>query len=37
MTLGGAIQVQIMTIIMCMISGAVATRKVQSTDPADIF
>ncbi|BAZ18168.1 DevC protein [Calothrix sp. NIES-4071] len=37
MTLARAIQVQIMTIIMCMISGAVATRKVQSADPADMF
>lgn len=37
MTLARAIQVQVMTIIMCMISGAVATRKVQSADPADMF
>jgi putative ABC transport system permease protein len=37
MTLARAIQVQIMTIIMCMISGAIATRKVQSADPADMF
>ncbi|BAY82149.1 DevC protein [Calothrix parasitica NIES-267] len=37
MTLARAMQVQIMTIIMCMISGAVATRKVQSADPADMF
>lgn len=37
MTVARAIQVQIMTIIMCMISGAVATRKVQSADPADMF
>lgn len=37
MTVARAIQVLIMTIIMCMISGAVATRKVQSADPADMF
>lgn len=37
MTLARAIQVQIMTIIMCMISGAIATRKVQAADPADMF
>ena len=32
-----AITVLIMTIIMCGISGAIATRKLQSADPADIF
>jgi putative ABC transport system permease protein len=37
MTIGRAIQVQILTVIMCMISGAIATRKVQSADPADMF
>jgi putative ABC transport system permease protein len=37
MTLARATQVMIMTVIMCMISGAVATRKVQSADPADMF
>ncbi|MBF2016776.1 MAG: FtsX-like permease family protein [Rivularia sp. T60_A2020_040] len=37
MTVARAIQVLMMTIIMCMISGAVATRKVQSADPADMF
>ncbi|MBD2775455.1 ABC transporter permease DevC [Iningainema tapete] len=37
MTLARALQVQILTIIMCMISGAIATRKVQSADPADMF
>jgi putative ABC transport system permease protein len=37
MTLARVIQVQVMTIIMCVISGAVATRKVQSADPADMF
>ena len=32
-----AVIVLIMTIIMCSISGAIATRKLQSADPADIF
>jgi putative ABC transport system permease protein len=37
MTLSRAIVVLIMTAIMCIISGAIATRKLQSADPADIF
>jgi putative ABC transport system permease protein len=37
MTVARALQVLIMTIIMCMISGAIATRKLQSADPADMF
>ena len=32
-----AVTVLIMTILMCGISGAIATRKLQSADPADIF
>ncbi|NJO95321.1 MAG: FtsX-like permease family protein [Hyellaceae cyanobacterium CSU_1_1] len=32
-----AVTVLIMTIIMCSISGAIATSKLQSADPADIF
>ncbi len=32
-----AATVLIMTIVMCSISGAIATRKLQSADPADIF
>ncbi|VEP13247.1 DevC protein [Hyella patelloides LEGE 07179] len=32
-----AVTVLILTIVMCGISGAVATRKLQSADPADIF
>lgn len=32
-----AIQVLIMTIVMCAISGAIAMRKLQAADPADIF
>ncbi|NMF62390.1 ABC transporter permease DevC [Brasilonema octagenarum] len=37
MTIARALQVLMLTIIMCMISGAIATRKVQSADPADMF
>ncbi len=37
MPLARAVSVLIMTIIMCGISGAIATRKLQSADPADIF
>jgi putative ABC transport system permease protein len=32
-----ALLVLILTIIMCAISGAIATRKLQSADPADMF
>jgi putative ABC transport system permease protein len=32
-----ALQVLLLTIIMCVISGAIATRKLQATDPADMF
>lgn len=37
MTLARAVQVLILTIVMCAISGVIATRKVQSADPADMF
>jgi putative ABC transport system permease protein len=37
MTVERAIQVLILTIVMCMISGAIAMRKLQAADPADIF
>lgn len=37
MTLERAINVFIMTVVMCSISGAVAMRKLRSADPADIF
>jgi len=37
MTLIRALQVLILTLIMCLISGAIATKKLQSADPADIF
>ncbi|MBW4616449.1 MAG: ABC transporter permease DevC [Desmonostoc vinosum HA7617-LM4] len=37
MTVSRAVTVLILTIIMCLISGAIATRKLQSADPADMF
>ncbi|MFQ4143206.1 ABC transporter permease DevC [Chlorogloeopsis sp. ULAP02] len=37
MSFARAIQVLILTIIMCFISGAIAVRKLRSADPADIF
>lgn len=37
MTLARAVMVLILTIIMCCISGAIAVRKLQAADPADIF
>lgn len=37
MNLGRAIVVFLLTVIMCTISGAIATTKVQSADPADMF
>ena len=37
MTVGRAIFVFILTLIMCAISGAIATQKLQSADPADMF
>lgn len=37
MTLSRAITVLILTIIMCTISGGIATKKLRSADPADIF
>lgn len=37
MSAGRAIQVLILTIIMCFISGAIAVRKLRYADPADIF
>lgn len=32
-----AIQVFILTVVMCIVSGAIATNKLRSADPADIF
>ena len=37
LTLLRAIGVLVITLVMCTISGAIATRKLQSADPADIF
>ncbi len=37
MTLGRAIFVLILTILMCCISGSIALRKLADADPADIF
>lgn len=37
MKLGRAINVFILTVIMCTASGAIAMRKLRSADPADIF
>lgn len=37
MTLERAGSVLVLTIIMCSVSGAIAMRKLRSTDPADIF
>jgi putative ABC transport system permease protein len=31
------IQVLILTLVMCAVSGAIATRKLRSADPADVF
>jgi putative ABC transport system permease protein len=37
MTLARGIFVLALTMVMCAISGAIATRKLQSADPADMF
>lgn len=37
MTISRAITVFLLTLIMCIFSGAIATRKLQSADPADMF
>jgi putative ABC transport system permease protein len=37
MTLARVIFVLLLTLFMCMLSGAIATRKLQSADPADMF
>lgn len=37
MTMARATTVLMLTMVMCMISGVIATRKLQSADPADIF
>jgi putative ABC transport system permease protein len=37
MTLAKAMTVFLMTVIMCFVSGAIAVRKLEAADPADIF
>jgi putative ABC transport system permease protein len=37
MTVDRAILIFVLTVVMCVISGAIAVRKVQDADPADIF
>ncbi|GAB4144491.1 MAG: ABC transporter permease DevC [Cyanobacteria bacterium J069] len=37
MTLGRGLNVLLATVAMCLISGAIAIRKVQSADPAEVF
>jgi len=37
MTLARATQVLVLTIVMCCVSGAIATQRLRSADPADIF
>ena len=37
MTLARGIFVLVLTMVMCTLSGAIATRKLQSADPADMF
>jgi putative ABC transport system permease protein len=37
MTLSRVCLVFVLTLLMCILSGAIATRKLQSADPADIF
>jgi putative ABC transport system permease protein len=37
MTVARAITVLLLTVVMCSLSGAIATRKLQAADPADMF
>lgn len=37
MTVGRAVLVFGLTVVMCLLSGAIATRKLQAADPADMF
>ncbi len=37
MTLGRGLNILLATVLMCLISGAIAIRKVQSADPAEVF
>ncbi|MEL6223926.1 MAG: ABC transporter permease DevC [Cyanobacteria bacterium J06627_8] len=37
LTPGRALNIFVSTFVMCLVSGAIAVRKVQSTDPAEVF
>ncbi|HIK43449.1 MAG TPA: FtsX-like permease family protein [Leptolyngbyaceae cyanobacterium M65_K2018_010] len=37
LTLERVVNIYIMTFVMCLVSGAIAVRKVQRTDPAEVF
>lgn len=37
MTLGRGLEILVATVAMCLISGAIAVRKVQAADPAEVF
>jgi putative ABC transport system permease protein len=37
MTVSRAITVLILTMIMCIVSGSIAVRKLRAADPADMF
>ncbi|MBD2018919.1 FtsX-like permease family protein [Leptolyngbya sp. FACHB-36] len=37
MTLNRAVNVFVLTVVMCSVSGAIAMRKLRSADPADVF
>jgi putative ABC transport system permease protein len=37
MTVGRAVSILVATSLMCLISGGIAVRKVQATDPAEVF
>jgi putative ABC transport system permease protein len=37
MTLGRATTVFVLTLVMCLASGAIATRRLQAADPAELF
>jgi putative ABC transport system permease protein len=37
MTLGRGLNILLATVLMCLVSGAIAIRKVQSADPAEVF
>jgi putative ABC transport system permease protein len=37
MTIESAIQILVLTVMMCLISGTIAMRKLQAADPAEIF